>query len=107
MFLFIFFLSGNDLSDALYQMQVPLVNSSLCNSTEWYNGEITQNMICAGYPEGNRGYCQVRKLVNGLVDRRLHKYISVTVFMAFLALIVFFKHMERISVYVLCMLTLV
>ncbi len=65
LFFFSFFFFGfcfaesSELSDGLYQQQTPLIERSLCNSPDWYDGEVTDNMICAGYAEGNRGFCQV------------------------------------------------
>jgi trypsin len=37
---------------------VPSVPNDQCNSTEMYNGQITDNMLCAGFPEGGKDTCQ-------------------------------------------------
>ena len=40
------------------KVNVPIVSKSQCNSTGWYNGEITENMICAGFQKGKKDSCQ-------------------------------------------------
>lgn len=40
----------------LQQVQVPIVSNGYCN--EVY-GDITDNQICAGQPEGGKGICAV------------------------------------------------
>jgi len=43
----------NDLRAAL----TPIVDFNQCNASNSYDGELTQNMICAGYFESNRDSC--------------------------------------------------
>ena len=38
---------------------IPLIETKHCNSEEWYDGQITDNMVCAGYAEGGKDSCQV------------------------------------------------
>ena len=45
----------------LQEALVPLVNTGDCNSA--YGGQITDNMICAGYQEGGIDSCQVNKTI--------------------------------------------
>ncbi|MBF0369789.1 MAG: serine protease [Magnetococcales bacterium] len=41
--------------DALQEVQVPLVTNDACNNG--YNGQITDNMLCAGYDDGGKDSC--------------------------------------------------
>lgn len=45
--------------DALQQVMVPLIGRDVCNQDDWYGGNITMGMVCAGYEEGGRGSCHV------------------------------------------------
>lgn len=42
----------------LMEALVPIIDTSVCNSGISYNGEITENMFCAGYMESTRDSCQ-------------------------------------------------
>jgi len=37
---------------------VPILGEDTCNQENWYDGKITDNMLCAGYHEGGRDSCQ-------------------------------------------------
>ncbi|KAI8521417.1 Suppressor of tumorigenicity 14 protein [Branchiostoma belcheri] len=50
---------GSSLPNILQQGKVPVVDRSTCNSGSYYNGQITNNMICAGYRQGGVDACQV------------------------------------------------
>lgn len=46
---------------AINEVQVPVLNRELCNSwLEHKDLNVTEGMICAGYPEGGKDACQVR-----------------------------------------------
>ena len=42
----------------LQRVEVPLVSRTNCNDSNSYNGDITGNMICAGFDSGGRDACQ-------------------------------------------------
>ncbi len=45
-------------ADTLLEAQVPIVDYALCNSSISYDGELTENMQCAGYMTGGTDACQ-------------------------------------------------
>jgi hypothetical protein len=49
--------SGNQ-SNKLREVQVPTVSNKDCNSQQYYNGEVTDEMLCAGFPQGTKDSCQ-------------------------------------------------
>jgi uncharacterized repeat protein (TIGR01451 family) len=50
--------SGSD-SDVLLQVEVPIISTSDCNASTSYNGNVTANMICAGFiDDGGKDSCQ-------------------------------------------------
>ncbi|XP_074648857.1 ovochymase-like [Tubulanus polymorphus] len=49
---------GTCCTGKLKQAMVPIVGKQICNSYDFYNGAITDNMICAGYTEGGHDACQ-------------------------------------------------
>ncbi|MBQ4811092.1 trypsin-like serine protease [Pseudoalteromonas luteoviolacea] len=50
--------SGGESPDKLQEVDVPYVTNELCNSEEYYNGRISDSMICAGLAEGGKDSCQ-------------------------------------------------
>ncbi|CAB1425792.1 unnamed protein product [Pleuronectes platessa] len=42
----------------LRTVRVPIISTARCNSSESFNGNITANMICAGYRTGGRDACK-------------------------------------------------
>ena len=46
--------------ELLQQVRLPIVEHATCESPGWYEeGEITDNMICAGFQQGEKGSCHV------------------------------------------------
>ena len=43
----------------LNQIFVPTIPTETCNRNDWYSGQITSNMFCAGYAHGGQDSCQV------------------------------------------------
>ena len=48
--------TGEDFPNQLHQVRVPLIERGQCN--EYYEGDITENMICAGLAQGGKDSCQ-------------------------------------------------
>lgn len=49
---------GGSSSNALLEVSVPIISNSICNTPSSYNGEITENMLCAGQAAGGQDACQ-------------------------------------------------
>lgn len=49
---------GTGNANVLKQAYVPIVGNQQCNARDYYNGEITDRMICAGYEAGGHDACQ-------------------------------------------------
>lgn len=48
---------GIEFPDTLQQVDVPIVSNDTCNSYRAYGGDVTANMICAGYSLGGSDAC--------------------------------------------------
>merc|ERR1712232_239983 len=49
---------GGNSPQFLHNVTVPTVSNSKCNTNAYYNGEITSNMLCAGFDKGQKDSCQ-------------------------------------------------
>lgn len=47
-------------SDVLNEVTVPIMSNGDCRKTPYGQKKITDNMLCAGFPEGKKDSCQVR-----------------------------------------------
>ena len=52
--------NGGQIPSTIRTVKLPSVSSEKCNSSESFNGSITENMLCAGYSIGGKDACQVR-----------------------------------------------
>lgn len=50
------------MSDTLLQASVQVIDSTRCNAEDAYEGEVTDEMLCAGTPQGGKDTCQVGPL---------------------------------------------
>ncbi|XP_043977306.1 trypsin-3 [Gambusia affinis] len=50
--------TGGQLPSTLRTVTLPIVSTEKCNSTESFNGLITDRMLCAGYNIGGKDACQ-------------------------------------------------
>lgn len=51
---------GQQIPSTLRTVTVPIVSTEKCNSSDSFNGSITENMLCAGYTVGGKDACEVR-----------------------------------------------
>jgi hypothetical protein len=59
----ILFVPPVDYEPAVNEVAVPVLTRELCNSwLEENDVNVTESMICAGYPEGGRDACQVNAI---------------------------------------------
>lgn len=50
---------------AINEVQVPVLHRDICNAWMEHQGlNVTEGMICAGYPEGGKDACQVTNMQN-------------------------------------------
>lgn len=49
---------GGSGPNVMHEVDVPLVSNATCNAPAAYDGRITDNMLCAGFPQGGRDSCQ-------------------------------------------------
>lgn len=54
---------SGQIPSTLRTVTLPIVSTEKCNSSESFNGQITENMLCAGYSMGGKDACKVRLIV--------------------------------------------
>uniref|UniRef100_A0A3B4FHB5 trypsin n=1 Tax=Pundamilia nyererei TaxID=303518 RepID=A0A3B4FHB5_9CICH len=78
-------LEGGQVPVTLRTVTVPIVSTARCNSSDSFNGNITANMICAGYSTGGKDsrksgfYCDLLQGDSGgplVCDRRIYGVVS-------------------------------
>ncbi|XP_056129395.1 trypsin [Lampris incognitus] len=50
--------SGGQIPSSLRTVKLPIVSIKKCNSSDSFNGNITVNMLCAGYSAGGKDACK-------------------------------------------------
>ncbi|KAJ8369783.1 hypothetical protein SKAU_G00098110 [Synaphobranchus kaupii] len=50
--------SGSQIPSTLRTVKLPIISQERCNSSQSFNGNITSNMICAGYSTGGKDACE-------------------------------------------------
>ncbi|KAG8267260.1 hypothetical protein J6590_055451 [Homalodisca vitripennis] len=50
--------AGGATSATLQEVQVPIMSNKACKNSSYGSSRITENMMCAGYPEGKKDSCQ-------------------------------------------------
>lgn len=51
--------SGGQIPATLRTVKLPIIATEKCNSSQSFNGNVTENMLCAGYSAGGKDACQV------------------------------------------------
>ncbi|KAJ8390143.1 hypothetical protein AAFF_G00110170 [Aldrovandia affinis] len=50
--------SGGQIPSTLRTVKLPIISTARCNGSDSFNGNITSNMICAGYSAGGKDACE-------------------------------------------------
>ncbi|XP_063324139.1 trypsin-like [Pelmatolapia mariae] len=69
-------LEGGQVPVTLRTVTVPIVSTARCNSSDSFNGNITANMICAGYSTGGKDACKGDSGGPLVCDRRIYGVVS-------------------------------
>uniref|UniRef100_A0A673BS42 trypsin n=1 Tax=Sphaeramia orbicularis TaxID=375764 RepID=A0A673BS42_9TELE len=68
--------SGGQIPSTLRTVKVPIISLEKCNSTDSFNGTITENMLCAGFSTGGKDACQGDSGGPLVCDGRLYGVVS-------------------------------
>nr|XP_046254067.1 trypsin [Scatophagus argus] len=50
--------NGGQIPSTLRTVKLPIISTERCNNSESFDGNITENMLCAGYHAGGKDACQ-------------------------------------------------
>ncbi|KAM9408229.1 LOW QUALITY PROTEIN: trypsin [Pholidichthys leucotaenia] len=70
------YLDGGQVPALLRTVSVPIISPARCNSSDSFNGNITANMICAGYRTGGRDACKGDSGGPLVCERRVYGIVS-------------------------------
>ncbi|XP_028308113.1 trypsin-3 [Gouania willdenowi] len=67
---------GGQIPSTLRTVKLPIVSTEKCNSSESFNGRITENMLCAGFTLGGKDACQGDSGSPLVCDGRVYGVVS-------------------------------
>ncbi|KAG8002988.1 Trypsin-3, partial [Nibea albiflora] len=68
--------SGGQIPSSLRTVKLPIISTEKCNSSESFNGIITENMLCAGFSTGGKDACKGDSGGPLVCDGRIYGVVS-------------------------------